>query len=218
MAWHNTKARVRSPRAPVAFIDPCLPTKVSALPSREQWAHEIKHDGYRIQIHVRDAGVRVDTMSGYDWTVKAATMLDGKYVRPAPWIRRRMLKKLLGRRALGLSYSKEIVGRGPEVYQAACRMGLEGIVSKRIEAPYKSGKVKTWLKIKNPDAPGAMRFAQLTKILDAFVTGAPAGNNNTGPHLPQAVPNVSGKAHSDDSPTALWYFREFLFFPIGPLA
>jgi ATP-dependent DNA ligase len=31
-------------------------------------------------------------------------------------------------------------------------MGLEGIVSKRIEAPYRSGKVKTWLKIKNPDA------------------------------------------------------------------
>ena len=86
-------------------------------------------------------------------------MLDGKDVRPAPWmIRRRMLKRLLGRRALGLSYSNEIVGRGPEVYQAACRMGLEGIVSKRIEAPYRSGKVKTWLKIKNPDAPATLRF------------------------------------------------------------
>jgi ATP-dependent DNA ligase len=54
--------------------------------------------------------------------------------------------------------SKAIVGRGPEVYQAACRMGLEGIVSKRINAPYRSGKVKTWLKVKNPNAPGILRF------------------------------------------------------------
>jgi bifunctional non-homologous end joining protein LigD len=88
-------------------------------------------------------------------------MLDGRDVRHEPWlIRRRLLEKLLGRRALGLSYSKEIIGRGPDVYRAACRMGLEGIVSKRIDAPYKSGNVKTWLKIKNPDAPATLRFRQ----------------------------------------------------------
>jgi len=37
-------------------------------------------------------------------------------------------------------------------------MGLEGIVSKRIDAPYRSGKTKTWLKVKNPDASGTIRF------------------------------------------------------------
>jgi hypothetical protein len=45
-------------------------------------------------------------------------------------------------------YNKEIIDRGPEVYGAACRMGLEGIVSKHVLAPYLSGKVKSWLKIK----------------------------------------------------------------------
>jgi bifunctional non-homologous end joining protein LigD len=210
MAWHNTKGRVRSPRAPVAFIDPCLPTKVSAPPSGEQWAHEIKHDGYRIQIHVARDGVRLYTMSGYDWTdrypliVNAATkikasaiidaeavivgkdgitdfetlhdrkrnheavayafdlmMLDGKDLLPLPWLdRRRRLTRLLGRQALGLRYNHEVIGRGPEVYEAACRMGLEGIVSKRVDAPYVSGKVKTWLKVKNPDAPGNTRFQE----------------------------------------------------------
>jgi bifunctional non-homologous end joining protein LigD len=210
MLWHNARPRQRSRTAPATFIDPCLPTKVQSAPTGNTWAHEIKHDGYRIQIHVTNADVRLYTMSGYDWTdrypliVNAARklkgaaiidaeaailgadgisdfealhnrtrnaeavafafdvmMLDGRDVRHEPWlIRRRMLKRLLlGRRASGLSYSKEIVGRGDDVYQAACRMGLEGIVSKRLDAPYRSGKVKTWLKIKNPAAPGMTRFA-----------------------------------------------------------
>jgi bifunctional non-homologous end joining protein LigD len=86
-------------------------------------------------------------------------MLDAEDLRSLPWLeRRKMLKKLLGRRAFGLTYSREIIGRGPEVFEAACRMGLEGVVSKRVDAPYRSGKVKTWLKVKNPDAPGTTRF------------------------------------------------------------
>ena len=72
--------------------------------------------------------------------------------------RRRLLTRLLGRRALGLRYNLEVIGRGPEVYKAACRMGLEGIVSARVDAPYVSGKVKTLLKVKNPDARGTTRF------------------------------------------------------------
>jgi ATP-dependent DNA ligase len=36
------------------------------------------------------------------------------------------------------------------VFDHACRMGLEGIVSKRLDAPYRSGPSKTWLKSKNP--------------------------------------------------------------------
>ena len=37
-------------------------------PAGDEWAHEVKHDGYRLQIHVGDGGVRLFTMSGYDWT------------------------------------------------------------------------------------------------------------------------------------------------------
>jgi hypothetical protein len=53
-----------------------------------------------------------------------------------------------------------IRGRGiPFVYFThACQLGCEGIVSKRIDSPYRSGPSKTWLKIKNPAAPGLLRF------------------------------------------------------------
>ena len=68
MPWHNARPRERNPRAPQSFIDPCLPTKVSKPPVGDDWAHEIKHDGYRLQIHAGNGGVRLYTMSGYDWT------------------------------------------------------------------------------------------------------------------------------------------------------
>src|ERR1043165_955418 len=83
MPWHNTRPRVRSRTAPAAFIDPCLPTKVSKASSGDNWAHEIKHDGYRLQIHVGPKSVRLYTMSGYDWTdrypliIEAASKLKG---------------------------------------------------------------------------------------------------------------------------------------------
>jgi hypothetical protein len=44
-----------------------------------------------------------------------------------------------------------------EMFKAACKLGLEGIVSKKLDAPYKSGPSKAWLKIKNPKAPAATR-------------------------------------------------------------
>jgi hypothetical protein len=46
------------------------------------------------------------------------------------------------------------------MFQAFCKLGLEGIVSKRLNAPYKSGPSKAWLKIKNPNAPAA------TQVID----------------------------------------------------
>jgi ATP-dependent DNA ligase len=44
-----------------------------------------------------------------------------------------------------------------EMFKAICKLGPEGIVSKKLDAPYKSGPSKTWLKIKNPKAPAATR-------------------------------------------------------------
>jgi len=46
------------------------------------------------------------------------------------------------------------------IYAHACKMGLEGVVSKKIDAPYKSGRSKAWLKVKNPEAPGWLRFKE----------------------------------------------------------
>jgi len=59
MPWHNTRPRVRSSRAPSTFIDPMLPKRVDKPPTGAGWAHEIKHEGYRIQIHVGPPGVRI---------------------------------------------------------------------------------------------------------------------------------------------------------------
>jgi bifunctional non-homologous end joining protein LigD len=43
------------------------------------------------------------------------------------------------------------------VFEHARRMGLEGIVSKRLDAPYRSGRPGDWIKTKNPDSPAAVR-------------------------------------------------------------
>ena len=43
------------------------------------------------------------------------------------------------------------------MFAAACKLGLEGIVSKKLDASYRSGKSKAWIKVKNPNAPAATR-------------------------------------------------------------
>jgi bifunctional non-homologous end joining protein LigD len=50
------------------FIEPALATSVDKVPSGARWIHEIKFDGYRIQVHLRDAAVKVFTRRGNDWT------------------------------------------------------------------------------------------------------------------------------------------------------
>jgi ATP-dependent DNA ligase len=66
-------SRVRNSRgrplnAPAAFIHPCRPTVTAQPPSGPGWAHELKHDRYRLQIHVRDGRVKLYTMNGADWS------------------------------------------------------------------------------------------------------------------------------------------------------
>jgi hypothetical protein len=46
------------------------------------------------------------------------------------------------------------------VFREACRLGCEGIVSKRLGSPYRSGRSAHWVKVKNPKAPGAKREAR----------------------------------------------------------
>src|SRR6478672_9693344 len=64
----SRSSRGRPLNAPAAFIHPCQPTVAKQPPTGNGWAHEIKHDGYRHQIHVRSGRVRLYTMNGADWT------------------------------------------------------------------------------------------------------------------------------------------------------
>jgi hypothetical protein len=53
--------------------------------------------------------------------------------------------------------NEHIEADGAVVFAQACRMGLEGIVSKRLDAPYRSGRSGDWVKTKNPESPVALR-------------------------------------------------------------
>jgi ATP-dependent DNA ligase len=85
--------------------------------------------------------------------------LDGEDWRPQPLQERKaMLAKLLAKPSPGIQYSEHLEGDGAAIFAHACKLGLEGIVSKHREHPYRSGPSKIWLKIKNPAAPGVTRF------------------------------------------------------------
>ena len=75
----------------------------------------------------------------------------GKDLRDLPLIdRKRKLSRLLGKTMTGIQFVDHFPDDGEAVFRHVCLMGLEGVVSKRIDAPYRSGPSKVWLKSKNP--------------------------------------------------------------------
>jgi DNA ligase D-like protein (predicted ligase) len=75
--------------------------------------------------------------------------LDGDDLRPRPLIERKeRLGTLLANAAQSLHYSSHVIGQGPAFYEKACAMHVEGIVSKRIDAPYTPGNRGLWRKVK----------------------------------------------------------------------
>ena len=84
---------------------------------------------------------------------------DGEDLRDLPLIeRKRRLAKLIGRsKRRAIQFIEHLTGDGPTVFDHVCRMGLEGIVSKRVDAPYRSGPSRTWLKSKNPASDAVRR-------------------------------------------------------------
>jgi bifunctional non-homologous end joining protein LigD len=85
--------------------------------------------------------------------------LDGADWRARPLDERKAkLAKLLANAPAGIQYSEHLEGDGAAIFAHACKLGLEGIVSKHREHPYRSGPSKAWLKINNPNAPGVLRF------------------------------------------------------------
>lgn len=78
-------------------------------------------------------------------------MLDGESLTKRPLeARKEALFRLLGkpRARTRIRYSEHVAGRGRDMFEQACRLGLEGIISKRRDSPYKSGRGDTWLKTK----------------------------------------------------------------------
>ena len=93
--------------------------------------------------------------------------LNGDDLRRDPLeVRKATLRSMLAKAALGLRFNKHIEGDGPTIFAHACKMGLEGIVSKRKDSAYRSGRSPDWLKMKNPAAPAGGRFGSPPRCRD----------------------------------------------------
>jgi ATP-dependent DNA ligase len=88
--------------------------------------------------------------------------LDGDDLRREPLaVRKATLASLLTRAGPGLRLNEHMDEQdGPLVFAHACKLGLEGIVSKRRSSPYRSGRSPDWIKSKNPAAPAVRREAE----------------------------------------------------------
>jgi bifunctional non-homologous end joining protein LigD len=186
------------------FVEPQLCKLLERPPSGPGWVHEVKFDGYRIQLRVEDGKAVLRTRKGLDWTdkfpaiAKAAAALpdcivdgevvaldhngapdfaalqaalsdgktdqlvlfvfdlmfvDGEDLRGLPLSARKtrlgnLLKNLGAKSDALIRYVEHFETGGDAVLQSACRMSLEGIVSKRLDAPYRSGRGDSWTKSK----------------------------------------------------------------------
>ncbi len=194
------------------FVAPELAQSTKAAPRGNDWIHELKLDGYRIQIHVQTEEkkgtntrkVRLLTRKGLDWThrmpdiagaaaklkVTSAILdgeavaldergvssfadlqaafqegrqrfitffafdllhLDGRNLRGLPFRKRKkILADLVGHASEGapIRLSEAIEGDGKVVFEKACELGAEGIVSKLGSAKYSSNRNGAWLKLK----------------------------------------------------------------------
>jgi bifunctional non-homologous end joining protein LigD len=194
----------RSSVAPPRFVAPQLCRLVDRAPAGAGWIHEIKFDGYRMQLRVANGEATLLTRKGLDWSGKFRTLiaegkqlqdcvLDGEVVafnshgamsfgalqnaisegdtsqvifyvfdllfaagsdlREEPLAaRKQQLKKLLKNQGSGAKAAIRCVdhfeSHGDAVLKSACQMDLEGIVSKKLDAPYVSGRTDTWTKTK----------------------------------------------------------------------
>ena len=71
--------------------------------------------------------------------------------------RKKRRARLVGKRRLGIVLSHHTDYDGAAVFRHACWMGLEGVVSKRLTAPYRSGPSRDWIKVKNLNSPAMVR-------------------------------------------------------------
>jgi len=185
-----------------AFVEPQLAKLVDQPPQGARWAHEIKLDGYRVQLRVSQGRSVIRTRTGLDWTERFSAlaedaralpdcMIDGEIIaldqrrnpsfgalqaalsedrsedllmfafdllfegredlRTLPLVERKVrLEALLSapKAAARLRYVAHLQANAREVLSSACKMGFEGIVSKQLDAPYRSGRTGSWTKAK----------------------------------------------------------------------
>jgi len=87
--------------------------------------------------------------------------LNGEDLRPRPLLdRKARLAKLLSKDIIGIRYVEHLDCDGPIIFEHACKLGLEGIVSKRIDLPYIGGPSKSWQKTKNKEHPAMQRVRE----------------------------------------------------------
>src|SRR5215475_5767898 len=87
--------------------------------------------------------------------------LNGDDMRRDPLeVRKATLRSMLAKAGLGLRFNEHLEGDGPAIFAHACKMRLEGIVSKRKDSAYRSGRSPDWLKMKNAAAPAVKREAE----------------------------------------------------------
>jgi bifunctional non-homologous end joining protein LigD len=102
----------------------------------------------------------------YDKEVSLAAFLlelDGADLRKQKLLdRKARLAKLLSKAKDGIEFNEHLEGEGHVIFEHACKLGCEGIVAKRKDLPYESGRSKRWLKIKNPDSPAMQRVRDET--------------------------------------------------------
>lgn len=73
-------------------------------------------------------------------------------------MRKASLERLLARRPEAVFVNPFERGElGPDLFRAACNMGLEGLVSKRRDRPYEGGRCRYWIKVKNRKHPAMER-------------------------------------------------------------
>ena len=199
------KAKPKGRPAPMPdFIEPQLCKLAERAPSGGAFGHEIKFDGYRMQLRVEGGEAALRTRKGLDWTerfpeIAAAArglqdcIVDGEIcaldaqgqpdfgglqaalstgetkdliyfafdllhaggedLMRLPLMDRKarlqpVLKAAKGKAADRLRYVDHLTAPGEKVLDSACRLGLEGIVSKRLDAPYAPGRGDSWLKVK----------------------------------------------------------------------
>jgi bifunctional non-homologous end joining protein LigD len=136
-------------------------TAIASLP-----AHSCVVDGEAIACDER--GLSVFEMIKWHQHDAAVTLcafdlleLDGEDLRREPIeVRKATLKGLLRRGQPGVAFNRHFEVDGTIVYEQACALGCEGIVSKRLGSPYRPGRSDCWIKVKNPNAPAVTREAE----------------------------------------------------------
>jgi len=87
--------------------------------------------------------------------------LNGDDLRPDPLeSRKATLEMVLAKADSGIRFNEHMEGDGETVFRHACKFGIEGIVSKRKNSFYRSGRSPDWLKMKNASAPAVKREAE----------------------------------------------------------